>query len=145
MLHFPELTKAYLGLCPQPFDSVLQSTPRVSVDLADDFGRTTLHWASLVGDWEAVEQLTRCGADADRTDDIGLSSLHFSALGDSRCLELILGAKADVDLKDVNRRTALHHCSAYGMEHNESRLAHEVWGGHRSHESFRPNAVALAL
>ena len=113
VLGFPDLTKAYHGLCPQPFDKVLRSTPRVSVDFADNQGKTTLHWASFAGDWEAVEQLIHCGADPNLTDNIGRSSLHLSVYGDSRCVELLLRAKADVDLKDIDDQTAIHKLSAY--------------------------------
>ena len=116
ILDLPELTKAYLGLCPQSFDCVLRSTPRVSVDLADDCGKTTLHWASRAGDWEAVEQLVHCGADPNKMDTYGGNSLHFSVSGCSRCLELLLRAKADVDLKDFGGKTALHIFSAYGWD-----------------------------
>ena len=116
ILDLPDLTKAYLGLSPQPFDCLLQSTPRVSVDLADDSGKTTLHWASRAGDWEAVEQLLHCGADPNKADNAGSSSLHWSVYEDSRCLELLLRAKADVDLKNVNDHTALHVLSAYGWD-----------------------------
>ena len=116
ILDFPELTKAYLGLCPQPFDKVLRSTPRSSVDLADSWGRTTLHWASRADDSEAVGQLIRCGADPNKIDTLGRTSLHLSYHRDSRCLELLLGAKADVKLKDVDGRTVMHHLSAYGWD-----------------------------
>ena len=116
MLDFPELTTAFFGLCSQPFDEVLQSTPRVSIDLADSTGRTTLHWASLVGDSEAVEKLIRCGADPNKTDTRGHTSLHLSIHGDSRCLELLLCAKADVELKGANDLTVMHHLSAYGWD-----------------------------
>ena len=115
ILDLPDLTKAYLGLIPQPFDCVLRSTPRVSVDLADDCGGTVLHWASRAGDWEAVQQLIHCGADPNKTDNLGCSSLHLSVF-DCRCLELLLRAKADVDLKDINGRTVLHHLSKYGWD-----------------------------
>ena len=111
ILDLPELTKAYLGLTPQPFDCVLRSTPRVSVDLADDCGGTALHSASLAGDWEAVQQLIHCGADPNKTDKFGFSSLHLSVY-DSRCLELLLRAKADVDLKNIHDRTAMHVLAA---------------------------------
>ena len=116
ILDFPELTKAYLGLCSQPYDKVLRSTPRTSVDLADDMGRTTLHWASLAGDWEAVGQLISCGADPNKTDNTGCSSLHYSAHSNGRCLELLLRAKADVDMKDSDDQTAMHFLSAYGRD-----------------------------
>ena len=116
VLDCPELTKAYLGLFPQPFDCVLRSTSRVSVDLADGSGRTTLHWASLEGDWEAVGQLISCGADPNKTDKTGCSSLHCSAYRNSRCLELLLRAKADVDMKTIDGRTAMHLLSEYGRD-----------------------------
>ena len=116
ILGLPELTKAYLGLSPESFDCVLRSTPRVSVDLADDRGRTTLHWASQAGDWEAVGQLIHCGADPNKADNAGRSSLHMSIQGGSRCLEVLLRAKADVNMKNVNNRTALHLLSAYGWD-----------------------------
>ena len=113
---FPELTKAYLGLCSQPFDNVLRSTPRVSIDLADDLGKTTLHWASEAGDWEAVEQLIRRGADPDKPNCVGRSALHSSVYMGSRCLELLLRANCDVDMKDIDGQTALHLLSAYGLD-----------------------------
>ena len=116
MLDFPELTTAYLGLCPQPFDEVLRSAPRVSIDLADSTGRTTLHWASLVGDSEAVEKLIRCGADPNKIDTAGGTSLHLSIHGDSRFTELLLCAKADVELKGADGLTAMHNLSAYGWD-----------------------------
>ncbi len=112
MLHFSLLNKAYLELCPEPFDEVFRSTPRVSVDLADDLGKTTLHWASRAGDWEAVEKLIRYGADPNKTDNFGRTSLHLSAVRNSRCLELVLRAKIDVDSKDVDGLTAMHFSSA---------------------------------
>ncbi|KAK0510246.1 hypothetical protein JMJ35_007640 [Cladonia borealis] len=115
ILDLPELTKAFLGLNPQPFDCVLRSTPRVSVDLADYCGGTALHWASRAGDWEAVEQLIHCGADPNKPDNFGYSSLHMS-IYDSRCLELLLRAKADVDMKDNDDRTAMHRLSVYGSD-----------------------------
>lgn len=115
MLDFTELTEAYLRLSPQSFDEVLRSTPRVSIDLADSLGRTTLYWASSVGDSETVEQLIRCGADPNKTDILGDTSLHSAAIfGDSRCLELLLRAKADVELKNVNGQTILHYISTVG-------------------------------
>ena len=116
MLDFPELTKAYLGLCPQPFDEVLQTTPRVSIDLADSIRRTTLYWASHAGNWETMEKLIRCGADPNKVDAWGLTPLHLSVYGDSRCLELLLRAKADVDLKEMHGLTAMHGLSANGWD-----------------------------
>ena len=116
MLDFPELARAYLGLCPQSFEEVLRSTPRDSIDLADSLGRTTLHWASRVGDSEAVDQLIRCGADPNKTDTLGNTSLHSSISGDSRCLELLLRAKADVELRSVHGQTVLHYISADGWD-----------------------------
>ena len=116
MLDFPELTKAYLGLCPQPFDKALRSAPRSSVDLADSWGRTTLHWASRSDDSEAVGQLIRCGADPNKSDTLGRTSLHASIYGGSRCLELLLCAKADVELKGVDGQTVMHYLSAYGWD-----------------------------
>ena len=116
MLDFPELTKAYLGLCPQPFDELLQSTPRVSIDLADSIGRTTLYWASHAGNWETMEKLIRCGADPNKADAWGITPLHLSAYGDSKCLKLLLCAKADVDLKNIHGLTVMHGLSANGWD-----------------------------
>ena len=115
-LDFPELTEAYLRLCPQSFDEVLRSTPRDSIDLADIMGRTTLHWASIVGDSAAVKQLIRCGADPNKTDTLGYTSLHSAIPRNSGCLELLLRAKADVELKNVHGQTVLHSASALRRE-----------------------------
>ena len=69
-----------------------------------------------MGDWEAVEQLIRCGADPDRTDKSGSSPLHFSVHGNSRCLKLLLCANADMNLKDFSGTTVLYYLSAYGCD-----------------------------
>ena len=116
ILDFPELTEAYLRLRPQSFNEVLRSTPRVSIELTDSLGRTTLHWASSVGDSEAVEQLIRYGSDPNKTDTLGYTSLHSAVFGNSRCLELLLRAKADVELKNDHGKTVLHDISAYGRD-----------------------------
>ena len=69
-----------------------------------------------MGDSEAVEQLIHCGADPNKTDALGYTSLHSSVSGNSRCLELLLRAKADVELKAVHGQTVLHHVSAFGRD-----------------------------
>ena len=64
-----------------------------------------------MGDWEAVEQLIGCGADPNKTDIRGRTSLHLLSYGDSRCLGLLLRAKANVNLKDVYGQTVMYYLS----------------------------------
>ena len=108
LFHFPELHKAYLGVSGKTFESVLLSTPRSSIDEADALGRTVLSWVAQRGDRDTMGQLLCCGADPNKTDASAESPLHWSVYAeDETCLQLLLRAKADVDMRDVCGRTTL--------------------------------------
>ena len=116
LFQFPELHKAYLGLSGKLFEDVLSSTPRSSVDQADAVGRTALSWAAQRGDWETAGQLLRCGANPNRFDASEESPLHWSLCAeDSACLQLLLGAKADVELRGGLGLTALNTAANDGI------------------------------
>jgi ankyrin repeat protein len=117
LFHFSDLHKACLGISGKDFDSVLAATPRSLVDQMDAVGKTTLSWAAQRGDSKAVDQLLRCGADPNKIAAFGEGPLHWSLRSkDVTCLQLLLLAKADVDLRSEFGCTALSNAAAEGIE-----------------------------
>ena len=67
-----------------------------------------LSWAVERGDYEAADQLLRCGADPNRCDSQGQSPLFHSIHAEtSKCTRLLLEAKAVVDERENHGNTAL--------------------------------------
>ncbi len=108
LLGFSDLHQAYLGMFGRRFVDVLSAVSRSAIDQTDANGRTTLSWATMRGDDQVVAQLLRFGADPNRPDGKGYTSLHYSLYPYTTvCLQQLLGAKADVEAKWEDS-TALH-------------------------------------
>ena len=106
--NFPHLTQAFLKISGKDFYKILASTPRSAIDSTDSTGSTTLAWAALQGNGDAVKALLACGADPNHKDTAGRTPLHRSLYANTpECLRLLLNAKADVDIRDRDGRTAL--------------------------------------
>lgn len=74
----------------------------------DIFGRTDLHYACVDSNSVATEKLLSDGCDVNAQDRNGWSPLHFSAQsGCLECLQLLLGAGADTELRDSFGNTPL--------------------------------------
>lgn len=101
------LHRAYLGISSLTYDDVLASTPRSGIDAVDGTNRTVLSWACGRGDCFTAVKLLSCGADPDKPDNWGRTSLHWSIYAqNSCCTNLLLTAKAQVNRKAKNGQTA---------------------------------------
>jgi ankyrin repeat protein len=75
----------------------------------DNYGETSLHWASSSGNDSAVRVLVELGADIDRQDSRGRTALINAAENvQSSCVELLLALGADVSLVNKQGRAACH-------------------------------------
>ena len=107
---FSELHKAYLGLSGLRFEDVLVHTHRSNLDRRDCQGRTVLNWAASRGDSHSVTRLLLCGANPNIQDKRGFSPFHCAVYrNDVTTTRILLDAKADVTLLDVDGATVFHH------------------------------------
>ena len=109
---FVSLHKAYLGLGELTFDQVLASTKRSDVDESDYQGRTVLSWAAARGDSQTVGKLLACGANPEKKCTLNRSPLHFAASADVSTAELLLGAKADVNIANEWGALSMHYVTS---------------------------------
>jgi ankyrin repeat protein len=85
-----------------------------AVHAVNNYGETSLHWASSSGNDLPVRILVELGADIDRQDNRGSSALHIAAANEqSSCAELLLALGADVDVVTNNGETACHLAALY--------------------------------
>lgn len=109
---FSSLHKAYLGLSGLTFNQVLASTTRSDIDKSDYQGRTVLSWAAARGDSQSVGKLLTCGGHPDHKSQKGISPLHFAAAVDVSTVEILLDAKADVNVTNQFGATPMHYVTS---------------------------------
>ena len=109
---FSSLHKAYLGLSGLTFNQVLSSTKRSDIDKIDHRGRTVLSWAAARGDSQIVGKLLTCGAHPEKKSEWGVSPLHLALLADLSTAEMLLDAKADVNIANDNGEIPLHYVTS---------------------------------
>ena len=108
LFEFSELHRAYLGVSGVNFSTALEAIDRNLIDSVDGLSMTTLSWAALKGDENALSCLLACGADPNRPDAHGRTPLHFAVYsGSSGCVEQLVAAKGRVDAKNVYGKTPL--------------------------------------
>ena len=74
--------------------------------LADECGRTALHWAADGGHVEVAMALIKMGADVDAADDDGQTALHYAATCErAEMCRLLLESGADPDAEDADGDT----------------------------------------
>ena len=74
--------------------------------LADECGRTALHWAADGGHVEVGAALIKMGADVDAVDDDGQTALHYAATCErAEMCRLLLESGADPDAEDADGDT----------------------------------------
>ena len=109
---FSSLQKAYLGLSGLTFNQVLASTKRSDIDKMDHRGRTVLSWAAARGDSQIVGKLLTCGAHPEKKSKGGQSPLHLALLADLSTAEMLLDAKADVNIANDIGEIPLHYVTS---------------------------------
>ena len=74
--------------------------------LADECGRTALHWAADGGHVQVATALIKMGADVDAVDDDGQTALHYAATCErAEMCRLLLESGADPDAEDADGDT----------------------------------------
>ena len=76
----------------------------------DNFGRTALHLATLLGEYFTSDFLLTNQADANSKDNFGMTPIHYAAsIGHISLIELLIRkGGADVNERDNLNRTAFH-------------------------------------
>ena len=112
VLGFSSLHKAYLGLSRLTLNQVLASTKRSDIDESDYQGRTVLSWAAFRGDSQTVEKLLACGAHPEKQCTRGYSPLHFATSADVLTAEVLLDAKAGVNVTNEWGAIPMHYVTS---------------------------------
>ena len=84
----------------------------ITVNTADGFNYTPLHWASQGGHSAIVQQLLMRGADVTSKNQAHRTPLHLASYsGDAETMRLLIGHGSDVTAQDRRHRTPLHLAS----------------------------------
>ena len=69
------------------------------------------------GKKDELSQLLKDGTDVDERDAEGRTALHFACgYGEMECAEVLINAKASINVGDGNDNTALHYAAGYNQE-----------------------------
>ena len=107
---FGLLHKAVLGLVGPglSIEGVIHADPS-QIDNTDCAGKTALSWAVWRGDLESAQTLLAHRADCNKSDILGKPPIYYAASTSRECVELLIQANADVHIRDLEKRTLLHH------------------------------------
>ncbi len=106
---FTLLHKVVLGLNPVDLSMIVQNMSRSRINDGDASGQTALCWAAMRQDIESTKLLLQHGANPNIAPEKGHSALQSAAQsGCYTCMELLLGAGAEVDYQGAAQMTALH-------------------------------------
>ena len=85
-------------------------------DVADQDGRTPLHWAVMQGNIEVMQALLAAGSDANRGDSEGRTPLHMTVLMQNEAmLRLLVSYEADVNAVDGRKQSSIFLCCDMGL------------------------------
>ena len=116
----------------------------VSVDIADDSGRTPLIEAAANGHAAVIDALLRHGADVRARDRYGDTALHVAVReGNSLAVDGLLAAGADVNAADANGNTPLMAAAIKGHQAIAARLIAQRCDIHAKNKSGQ-TAIVLA-
>lgn len=82
---------------------MIKVSPRLCLDIQNDFGQTALHIAVLVDQPKVVGWLVAAGASLGIRDAVGNNPLHLACIeGKIACLKELLAANAPIDFEQLN-------------------------------------------
>jgi ankyrin repeat protein/tRNA A-37 threonylcarbamoyl transferase component Bud32 len=101
----------------------------MNINLRNEYGWTTLHWAAYRGDTASAKLLISKGADVNAKDNVGWTPLHKAASQEHTItVELLVFRGADVNAKTINGWTPLQF-AAYRGDTASAELLRK-YGGH---------------
>ncbi len=109
---------AWKGLV-SPLRALISDLPEASrrghVNSTDSLGNTPLHLAAKARSHEGVLALLAFGAAVNAVGATGYTPLHAATeqFGNSKAIHILLGAGADVDLRDSQGHTSMHHAAIH--------------------------------
>ena len=107
---FDPIHKAVVGLSKDSVESIIDAN-EAQIDSRDRFGRTALTWAVWRGDIEATRTLLLHKPDLNIADNFGRVPITYAARRSQACVELLLQADADIQSRDSQQGTLLHHAT----------------------------------
>ena len=114
--NFTLLHRTVLGLNPLDLETLLASSPRLTVDERDASGRTALWWAAFRADCAAMVSLLKHGANANQKCSLGYSPLHEAIFScNQACIRLLLEKSAHLD-SNPEGYSPLLQCSYFGSD-----------------------------
>jgi ankyrin repeat protein len=105
--NFSILHEIILGINEKSLAAEIDRAPTCVHDV-DCFGLTPLHWASIVGNIDAIDTLLEAGADINATCKTGRSAIYWaSRCNRFKCCENLLAGGADISIRDCDGESAL--------------------------------------
>ena len=98
---------------------------KANVNTKDIYQQTPLYLAAQRGEIDIVQLLIDNNADVD-FDGAGSTALHFAAGSSPDILEMLLEAKASVDVRDCYLRTPLHLAASRAPNSSVKQLLHAL-------------------
>ena len=106
---FTLLHKVVLGLNPVNLSMIIQNMSTSRINEGDAYGQSALCWAATRRDTKSTRLLLQSGANPNISPAKGHTALQSAAQsGCHACMELLLGAGAEVDYQGAAKMTALH-------------------------------------
>ncbi len=110
------LHQSVLSLNCLEIKPLIESIPPYAIDEKDAEGRTPLYWAARRGDVQAVSLLLEGGADKNSKNNCGAGILTAGIMSsNTQCIRKLLESKCDIDYRQKDGYTPLHHCCRYNV------------------------------
>lgn len=111
------LHRCVLDLTRLELKDLLGSVPNHAINEKDAEGQTPLYWAARRGDVQAVSLLLGAGADQNSKNNRGSTILTAAIMsGNTGCIWKILQSERDINHRQKNEYTPLHHCCRHDVD-----------------------------
>jgi ankyrin repeat protein len=119
---FSRLHNAVLGISREAVQKAAVAC-KSTIDEPDLYGRTPLHWATLIGEESIIRTLLYYGADPTKGDMNGASPLHLTIAADSLpCVRILLDGGGNIEQLDRFGSAPIHWASHIGAVSSLGRL-----------------------
>ncbi|CAH1397054.1 unnamed protein product [Nezara viridula] len=122
---FDPLATASIRGYPEEVERILKEDPK-NIDIQEEGGLTSLHWASIRGHVDVVKKLLEYGANVSSTDEDNNTALHMAALsGNLEVVHILLVSGSPINAQNMFGDTPLHLAVKQGhFDSVETLLSH---------------------